>query len=281
MRVFLPSLVAAAALAATTVPVLADTRLVTLGGTVTEIVYALGEGDKVVATDASSLYPAEAQQLPSVGYYRGVPVEGVLSARPDLVLASENAGPPEALSRLAGLGVELHTVSDRPSLDSLYERIRVIAKSLGRKTEGEALVAEVSSSLEAVRSTRHCPARRAVVLLNRSGSFTVAGRNTTADAVLKLAGLENAMHAQSGYKPLSIEGLVALAPEVIVLTTASADAVGGVAAFATQPAVAAGSAAANGRVGAIDDLLILGMGPRVAQAVSQLCRLAAGREPGS
>ncbi|MGB3434040.1 heme/hemin ABC transporter substrate-binding protein, partial [Achromobacter sp.] len=119
-------------------------RVVTLGGSVTEIVYQLGQGDKLVGDDLSSLYPEAATKLPRVGYYRAVPVEGVLSLKPDLVLASEQAGPPDALKRLADVGLRVVTVSDAPSVDSLKSRIRGIAGALGVAPAGERMVEEVT-----------------------------------------------------------------------------------------------------------------------------------------
>lgn len=248
-------------------------RLVTLGGTVTEIVFALGAGDQVVATDASSLYPAQVADLPRVGYYRTVPVEGVLSVRPDRVLASENAGPAAALSQIAQLGVPVETVSDKPALTSLHERIRTIAQALGRQPQGEALLASIDTDLAEATRAPQAPLR-ALVLLNRTGSYMAAGQETAANAVLKLAGLDNAMSAEKGYKPLSLEGVIALNPQVIILTSATAEAAGGIDAFTRLPAIQATDAAQSGRIGAVDDLLILGMGPRVPLAVQQLRKLA-------
>ena len=103
-------------------------RVVTLGGSVTEIVYQLGQGERLVGDDLSSLYPPGGDPgCRAVGYYRAVPVEGVLALKPDLVLASEQAGPPEALKRLGEVGVRVVTVPDSPSVDSLKARIRNVA----------------------------------------------------------------------------------------------------------------------------------------------------------
>src|SRR3546814_21109479 len=110
-------------------------RLVWRGVTVTEIGYDLGEGDRLGADGLSSLYPKEATLLPRVGYYRAVPLEGVLSMRPDLVLASENAGPPSVLDRIRALGVTVRTISDEPSLSSLYKRVEQVAAQLGVRSE--------------------------------------------------------------------------------------------------------------------------------------------------
>ena len=97
-----------------------------------------------------------------------------------------------------------------------------------------------------------------------------AGTHTSADALLQLAGMENVAAASRGYKPLSAEALAALAPDLIFTTTASAESAGGLEAFAAHPGVATTPAAKAGRVVAIDDLLLLGMGPRVAEAVALL-----------
>jgi iron complex transport system substrate-binding protein len=244
-------------------------RVVTLGGTVTEIVYQLGQGDKLVGDDLSSLYPEAATKLPRVGYYRSVPVEGVLSLKPDLVLASEQAGPPDALKRLADVGVRVVTVSDAPSVDSLKSRIRGIADALGVAPAGERMVEDVTRELaraEAVPATR----ARALLLINRTGSPKGAGRDTAANEVMHLAGLVNVLQDQHGYKPLSAEAMGALAPDLIIVTQASLDAGGGMDAFLRMPGIASTQAAAKRRVVVMDDLLILGMGPRLPLALTQL-----------
>ncbi|NMK47831.1 hemin ABC transporter substrate-binding protein [Achromobacter sp. Bel] len=244
-------------------------RVVTLGGSVTEIVYGLGQGDRLVGDDLSSLYPAAATQLPRVGYYRAVPVEGVLSLKPDLVLASEQAGPPDALKRLQGVGVRVVTVSDAPSVDSLKARIRSVADALGVAPAGERMVDEVTRELaraEALPATK----ARALLLINRTGSPQGAGRDTAANEVMHLAGLVNVLHDQQGYKPLSAEAVGALAPDLIVVTQASLDAGGGMEAFLRLPGIASTQAAAKRRVVVMDDLLILGMGPRLPLALTEL-----------
>ena len=244
-------------------------RVVTLGGSVTEIVYQLGQGGKLVGDDLSSLYPEAATKLPRVGYYRSVPVEGVLSLKPDLVLASEQAGPPDALKRLADVGVRVVTVSDAPSVDSLKSRIRGIADALGVAPAGERMVEDVTRELaraEAVPATR----ARALLLINRTGSPQGAGRDTAANEVMHLAGLVNVLQDQHGYKPLSAEAMGALAPDLIIVTQASLDAGGGMDAFLRMPGIASTQAAAKRRIVVMDDLLILGMGPRLPLALTQL-----------
>ncbi|AZY50464.1 heme/hemin ABC transporter substrate-binding protein [Bordetella avium] len=241
-------------------------RVVTLGGSVTEIVYALGQGGKVVGDDLSSLYPEAATKLPRVGYYRSVPLEGVLALKPDLVLASEQAGPPDTLKRLSEVGVKVLRVSDEPSLHSLETRIGQIAQALGVPSEGEKLWAEVRTK---VQEAQDLPASglSAVLLMNRSGAPQAAGADTSADLILQLAGLKNVLAEQQGYKPLSAEGIGALAPEVIVVTDASVLASGGMEKLYQQPGLASTPAARRRCIVAMDDLLALGTGPRLGEAI--------------
>lgn len=250
-------------------------RVVTLGGSVTEIVYQLGQGERLVGDDLSSLYPEAATRLPRVGYYRAVPVEGVLALKPELVLASEQAGPPDALKRLGEVGVRVVTVPDSPSVDSLKARIRNVADALGVAPEGERLVEQIARDLKAVEGIPVTHAR-AVLLMNRTGALQGAGRGTAANEVMAMAGLVNVLKDQQGYKPVSAEALSALAPDLIVVTKASLEASGGVAKLLALPGIASTPAAARQRVIVMDDLLLLGMGPRLPQALTELKREAAG-----
>lgn len=251
------------------------TRVVTLGGSVTEIVYQLGQGGKLVGDDLSSLYPEAATKLPRVGYYRAVPVEGVLALKPDLVLASEQAGPPDALKRLGDVGVRIVTVPDAPSVDSLKARIRNIAEALDAAPAGEALVTEITRDLKAVDAIAVTGAR-AILVINRTGTLQGAGGGTAANEVMSMAGLVNVLKDQHGYKPLSAEAVSALAPEIIVVTRTSLDASGGVDKLLALPGLASTPAAARKRVIVMDDLLLLGMGPRLPLALTELKREAAG-----
>ncbi|WP_459616573.1 heme/hemin ABC transporter substrate-binding protein [Bordetella sp. 2513F-2] len=257
----------------------AQSRVVTLGGSVTEIVYALDEGSRLVGDDLSSLYPEAATRLPRVGYYRAVPVEGVLALRPDLVLASEQAGPPETLRKLGKAGVRVETVSDQPSVQSLQTRIAQVARALGAEAAGRALSDTVMRDLDAARALPASNAR-AMLLMNRTGTLQGAGAGTAAGLVLELAGLRNVLDGQQGYKPVSAEALAGLAPEVIVITRTSLEASGGMDALRAMPGLAATPAGAHDCIVVMDDLLALGTGPRLPQAIRTLKETACVASPG-
>ena len=247
------------------VPVL---RLVSLGGSLTEIVYAVGAGDLLVGTDASSLYPSEARQLPQVGYYRALPVEGVASLQPDLILAAAESGPPQALEGLRKLGLRLELLPTLPTLPALRERIIHVGNLLGHQAEADALIRKIDSQVKAATRIRR-PAR-VLVLSTHAGKLQGAGRDTAADNLLQMLGATNLLAgSHRGYQALSAEAVAALQPDAIVTSNLSV-VDGGVKGLLDRPGVASTPAARNRHVVVLDDLLLLGFGPRVGEALQQL-----------
>lgn len=248
-------------------------RVVSLGGVVTEIVHALGADALLVGVDQSSQYPPSMRALPQVGYYRNFSVEGVASLRPDLVLASEHAGPPAALEQLRRLGLRLVVLPAGATLEALEARIQGVAQALGQGERGRALAADIGRQ---VRALAPLPVRPRVLLLSsHTGRLQAAGRDTAADALLTLAGATNVFHAHTSFKPVSAETVAALQPEIIVTTESSVAAAGNLERFAAQPGIAGTPAARQRRIVVMDDLLLLGFGPRLPQALQ---RLRAGME---
>jgi iron complex transport system substrate-binding protein len=252
----------------------ADTsRIVTLGGAVTEIVYALGAGSQVVGVDASSVYPDAATEKPSVGYFRRVPAEGVLSLDPTLVLALEGTGPPAALDQIRGAGVAIETVEDESSVRGAKSKIRQVGRLLGREARADTLVRQMEQDLKEARSLRReaSSAPRVLFIYARgSGTMSVAGTGTSAEAMIELAGAKNAVTGFDGFKPMSAEAVVNAAPDVILMLTRGLDSIGGEKELLEQPGISLTPAGKNGRIVAMDDLLLLGFGPRLGTAVKTL-----------
>lgn len=242
-------------------------RIVSLGATATEIVFALGAGPRVVGVDLSSRYPAEATRLPQVGYYRDFSVEGVVSLNPDLVIASSHAGPAQAIQRLGRLGLPIVTLPADPTVPALEQAIALAGQALQAEAAADRLVQGLQQALATPATARSTAG--VLVLSSHSGRMQAAGSRTAADATLRLAGGVNLLTEQSGYKPISAEAITALAPEII-LTTPLSIPPGGPAAFARQPGISTTPAARHGRIHVIDELLLLGFGPRLPEALRVL-----------
>ncbi|AKT39425.1 heme/hemin ABC transporter substrate-binding protein [Chondromyces crocatus] len=253
----------------------APARIVSVGGPVTEIVYALGAGPDVVAVDTSSLYPDEANKLPKVGYQRTIATEGVLAQRPTLVLLSSEAGPPAAITQIQAAGIPTHVIPAEAQLDGIADRIDAVAKALGKQAEGDTLKRTVTAELDAVkRELGALPTHPRVLMIYTRGAGTqlVAGVDTPPDTLIRLAGGENAAATLSGYKPMTAEAVVAAAPEVILVPSRGLDALGGIDGILALPGVAQTPAGKARRVVPLDDLLLLGLGPRTPAAARDLAR---------
>lgn len=265
-------------LAALCGPALADSaqRLVTVGGAVTEIVYALGAGPRVVATDTTSTWPEAAQALPRVGYQRALAAEGVLSMRPTLLIATADAGPPVALTQLRGAGVRVLQLDASHRADQVGGTIRAIAASLALDDAGRTLAERFDAEWAAARQqVAALPGRpRALFILDHGGaSPMVAGDGTAAAAMIDYAGAVNVMAGRfNGYRPLTLEAALAAAPDIIVTTDEAIATAGGRAAFLARPGLAALPAARAGRLVTLDALRLLGFGPRLPAAVLDLAQ---------
>jgi iron complex transport system substrate-binding protein len=232
-------------------------RLVTLGGSVTEIVFALGAGDKVVGVDSSSVYPEEATQLPQVGYQRQLAAEGVLALNPTLILATTEAGPPEAIVQLKDSGVTVLILPAEESVEGAKAKIRGLAQALSLADKGEALIQKMEAELaEAERLQAQVNSKPKVIFIyaRGPGAVNVAGVETAADAMIRLAGGVNAVQDYEGYKPLTAEAAVAATPDVLLLLSRGLESLGGQEALLKQPGLAQTPAGQNGRVIAMDDL---------------------------
>jgi len=255
-------------------------RIVAVGGSVTEIVYALGEKDRLIAVDSTSTYPPAAGELPNVGYLRALSAEPILALEPALLLAEPDAGPPSAIEQIRDAGVPIRLVSDRPSPEGVIEKVGEVAAVLDVPDKGEALARRLEREFERLRRDLADIAQRPRVLFLLSvgnGAPLAAGRETSAEGIIALAGGRNAVTGYADYKPLTPEAAVELAPEAILIDSRSLAALGGEDALLARPEVAATPAGRAGRVIAMDGMFLLGFGPRTPEAAR---KLAAALHPG-
>lgn len=248
-------------------------RVLSIGGSITEIVHALGEEDRLVARDTTSLYPKKALNLPDVGYIRRLSAEGVLSVRPDLILALEGSGPPETMDALEAANIPIVMVDEGYTAEAITAKIRTVGKALGVHKKAEMLVAETSEKLIAVLKAGKnisVPKKVLFVLTERGGRIMAAGAETAAASIIDLAGAENVFSHISGYKQIADEAIISAQPEVILMM----EPVGGHGKsddeILNHPAIAATPAGEKARIVRMDGLLLLGFGPRTSIAVTEL-----------
>ena len=254
-------------------------RIVAAGGVITEILYALDQQDLLVGVDTTSLHPAAAMRdKANVGYVRALSAEGVLSLKPTDLLAVEWAGPPDTIKLIAEAGVRVERVSEDTSEAGVVARIRTIGAFAGASTKAESLAARVAEDFAVLKRQRDAiatPKRVLFILSLQNGRVMVGGAKSSADAIIQLAGAVNAASAVEGYKPLTDEGLIAAAPDVVLMMSHNTHAASPDQVFA-QPALSATPAARTRSLVAMDALYLLGFGPRTADAARDLMKAVYG-----
>ncbi|MER9728437.1 hemin ABC transporter substrate-binding protein [Mesorhizobium sp. M0217] len=265
--------IAAPVPASENVAVLADTsRIVAIGGSITEIVYALGEEGHLVARDSTSRYPAAAVALPDVGYMRQLSPEGVLSVNPSGILALHGSGPKEAVDVLKKSSVPFIDVPEHYSHDGILEKIRIVGKALGVDAKAETLVAETDAKLKAAeKQTASIKQRKRIlfVLSIQGGKILAAGTDTAGDGIIKLAGAVNAVEGFSGYKQMSDEAIVTARPDVILAMKNAGPPIAEAELFAI-PSITSTPAGEGRKLILMDGSYLLGFGPRTADAIHHL-----------
>ena len=250
----------------------AEPRLVTVGGAITETVYALGLGSEVVAVDSASLYPEAAAQLPRIGFDRTISAEGVLGLNPTMLIATTDAGPPNVLDQIRGSGVKVVVIKAEPTVQGAKEKIQATADAVGKTAEGKALVKKIDQEIAKVPPAKSPEKRPRVMFIYARGGATlnVSGIGTAANAMIEAAGGRNAITGYEGYKPLTAESAVNGSPDLILLTTRGLESMGGIDGLLKSPGLAETPAGHARRVIAIDDVKLLSFGPRTGEGITEL-----------
>lgn len=251
------------------------TRLITLFGDLTEIVYALGVEEYLVARDTSSVYPAATEDLPNLGFAGALNAEAILALEPTLVIGTDMAGPPGVLEQLREAGVEVVVLDELNGLDAAQIKIRVVGEALGIPETAEALALDVEQRLAAVTAEAaefERPLRVLHVYVRRGGVQLVSGAGNKAEAIIKAAGGIDAAAEVGieGWQPLTPEALVAIDPEVYLVMDLGLAVVGGIEGLLEIPGMAETQAGHARRVISMPDLYLLGFGPRLPEAIADL-----------
>lgn len=254
-------------------------RVVAVGGSITEIIFALGEQDRLIARDSTSVFPQDALDLPDVGYMRALSPEGVLSVDPDLIIALEGSGPPDAIEVLAKASIPMIMVPERFDRQGIVEKVRVVGDALGVAERAEQLAARVDADIAAAQAAAEGagPRPRVLFVLSmQSGRILASGASTAASGVIALAGADNAITAYEGYRQLTDEAVIEAAPDVILMMDRGGAHDAQAAELFAHPAIAPTPAARNHAIVRMDGAFLLGFGPRTAEAVRELAEALHG-----
>lgn len=242
-------------------------RLVTLAPNLTEIVVAIGAGDRLVGTDDFSNYPPPVAGLRKVGGLTPS-IEAIVALEPDLVVAAESANAPALQRSLENVGIPLMSVrADR--LDDVPAAMKRLGTALGVEAAASRAAGALRDGVESQRRVRSVKPRVLVVVW--PDPLYVAGRNTYADDLLLVAGAENAVAPDvSGWPQYSLEAVVASNPDVIVLFGRKGEGERAIEALRRDPRWAQLGAVRDGMTFVVDEDRFSRPGPRLAEAAAEL-----------
>ena len=256
-------------------------RIVSLNGDLTEIIFELGFGENVVGVDVTTTYPPEAAALndqgQTVGFAQQLAAEAVLRFEPTLVIGDQQVAPPEVLEQLRGAGVPVVILETQTTLDGVETKILEVAEILGVPDEGGELAQRVMGEIDAARAlaaTDDSDPKIAYVYVRGPQVVFLFGAGMPTQGMIEGAGAIDA-GAEAGVfgpAPLTPEALVAAAPDLIVLPEAGLAALGGIEAFLELPGVAETPAAQNDAFLDYDEAYFFNLGPRAGQALDEFVR---------
>lgn len=245
-----------------------EKRIVSLNGSVTEIIYAVGSQKELIGVDVTSTYPAAAEKLTNLGHVRKLAVESLLALNPTHVVMLEDEVSPDLKSKLKQAKIELVTFKHPNSLDDAKSLVKEVASWLGKEDTSKEIISKIDSDIKQISKLTKKP-KVLFVYARGAGTLMVAGEKTPLENMIVLAGGENVGKGFTDFKPLTSESVIVANPDVILMFTSGAQSLGPDGIF-NVPGVGATNAGKNKALIQMDGQLLSGFGPRVAQAVVEL-----------
>ncbi len=248
-------------------------RLVTLGGGITEMAYLLGAHEQLVGTDTTSVFPDAALRTAKVGYMRSLSAEGLLSLKPQAIIATTEAGPPVVIDQVRSAGVSVDLIEADHTWGEVQRKLIAVGKASGREARARELMAQLDARwADAQKQIAQAKGRkpRMLFILAHAQTPSVSGGKTAADAMIQMCGGINVMTGYIGYRPMTAEAMASAAPDVILTSTMGVEAQGGVDKFWSRPELALTPAFKRKALVHMESLKMLGFGPRLPEAVLEL-----------
>jgi len=249
-----------------------STKIVSINGTVSEILVDLGFEDNIVGVDVASTYPASLDAKPKVGHSQQMAAEGIIALGPDVVIGTTNDVKPELAEQIRNSGVKLLLFDQEFSPGGTKNLIKSIADSLNRTAKGDSLISVVETDLAKADAVKKAEPKPKVLFIYARGTGTmmVAGNGTQVEKIIELAGGENAVSGFTDYKPLTAEALVAANPDVILLFDSGLSSLGNADGLLEVQGVKETNAGKNGKIVAMDGQFLTGFSQRLGKAVLEL-----------
>ncbi|OKS86581.1 hypothetical protein RG47T_2037 [Mucilaginibacter polytrichastri] len=251
----------------------ASPKIVSVNGTVSEILAGIGMESNIIGTDITSNYPASLKAKPKVGHNRNLSAEGILALQPDVVTGLSNELKPELVAQLKSAGIKLVLFTQTFSADGTRKLIKEVATAFGKPQKADPIIKKLDSDLAAAAKVNKGAKPKVLFIYARgTGTMMVAGEGTQMQQIIEMAGGANAVVGFTDFKPLTPESLVAANPDVILLFSSGMESLGGATGLLNVQGIPQTNAGKNKRFVTMDGELVSSFGPRLGLAVSELAQ---------
>ncbi len=243
------------------------TNIVVAGGSITEILYFIEQENRIIGVDVTSNYPKEAKKLPSIGYVRSLSTEGILSLNPKLILGENDMGPPLVVNQLKEINMDLRIIPEEQTSYGIVDKIKCVASILGCIDSADIRVTNdlmpTIMELETLVDLNESNKKNVMLILSMQGtSPIVAGKGTSGDNFIKMAGAKNVFDSFDGWKPVSEESIINVNPEFFIIPSRDMHKGSNVKNLTTNPIFINTEAGADKNFIFEDSMAMLGFGPR-------------------
>lgn len=249
-------------------------KIVSLNGTLSEIVVSLGLQANLVGVDITSTYPASLNKLPKVGHNRNLSAEGILALQPNLIIGIAKDIKPELAQQIKTAGIKMLLFNQDFSLAGTKNLVLAVADSLKKTPKAQAIINKIVKDIQAAKKNikPNIKPKTLFIYARGTGTMMVAGNGTQVQKMVQLAGGQNAITGFKDFKPLTAESLVLANPDVILLFDTGLESLGGTNGLQNVPGIAQTNAGKNKRFIVMDGQLLCGFGPRLGVAVAELAK---------
>jgi iron complex transport system substrate-binding protein len=249
-------------------------KIVSLNGTLSEIIVSLGLQANLVGVDITSTYPASLNKLPKVGHNRNLSAEGILALQPNLIIGIAKDIKPELAQQFKSAGIKMMLFNQDFSFSGTQKLVLAVADSLKQSHKASAIINKIEKDMATAKPfiKPNIKPKTLFIYARGTGTMMVAGNGTQVQKMVQLAGGQNATTGFKDFKPLTAESLVLANPDVILLFDTGLESLGGANGLQNVPGIAQTNAGKNKRIIVMDGQLLCGFGPRLGLAVAELAK---------
>lgn len=252
-----------------------EKKIITAGGTVTEIVHALGMSDQIIATDITSTYPASMQNLPSIGYRNQIKAEGILALAPEMILMEEEYLNTDVVQQLRDAKIEIHTFKKPKMVSETFTLVTDLGEVLDQEEKAIEINAQINADLSELQDflakENNLP-KAAFIMARGPQTVFLAGEKTFAQEIFKLAKIEYPATGFEDFIPLTPESLVQLNPDFLIFFESGLQSLGGLSGLEAIQGMSETKAFQTNQIIALDGNYLSGFGPRVGKAALDLAK---------